>query len=173
MVSQNYQNLFLLIQRRIIEIFAFLAFFFIQISLSFLSIFSISQPYVMVIFIYIFIKKFKFDVSIFNLFFLGLGYDLMTGTNIGVHSLFFILTKVFIEVLENQFQFTKKYGDWMLFCLVYILSFTITKFIFSLSLFLVPDINAISFNIGFTLIIYPIIKFTLDIPKILIEFFYR
>ena len=59
----------------------------------------------------------------------------------------------------------KKYGEWFLFSFSYIISFLIVKVVFLVVNFKFPDIYAISFNIGTTLLLFPIILFLIDVPK--------
>ena len=57
-------------------------------------------------------------------------------------------------------------GEWILFSLVYFSSLLVTKFIFVLVTFKSPDMFAIIFNLGSTLLIFPIAKFLVNLPKL-------
>ena len=101
----------------------------------------------------------------------GLLYDLITGGLIGVHSLFLLLLKFFTINFNFSNKILKKYGEWFLFCFSYIISLLIVKIIFVVVNFKFPDIYAISFNIGTTLLLFPVILFLIDIPKVFFKVF--
>ena len=140
---------------------------FLQISLNFLSLFIISQPYVLAIILFLTIRRLNFEVSSILIILYGLLYDMITGGLIGIHSLFLILLKFFTINFNLSDKIFKKYGEWFLFCFSYILSLLIVKMIFVVVNLKFPDIYAISFNIGTTLLLFPIILFLIDIPKII------
>ena len=140
---------------------------FLQISLNFLSLFIISQPYVLAIILFLTIRRLNFEVSSILIILFGLLYDLITGGLIGIHSLFLILLKFFTINFNFSDKILKKYGEWFLFSSSYILSLLIVKIIFVVVNFKFLDIHAISFNIGTTLLLFPIILFLIDIPKII------
>ena len=171
MISKENLYLIIFLQKNIINVSLILIFFFFQISLNFLSIFSISQPYLMVILLFLLIRNHKNCPSGITLIFLGIFYDLITGTHIGIHSLFFLLLKLFSIFYEKKFNISKLYGEWILFSIVYVMTLFSVKFIFLLTIFKVPDFYSISFNLGCTLLIFPIIKFLYDLPRNIIKFF--
>ena len=138
---------------------------FIQISLNFLSVFVISQPYILAIVFFLTIKRVKFETSSVWVIIYGLLYDLITGSLIGVHSLFLLLLKFFSIDLNFSDKVLKKYGEWFLFSFSYIISLIIVKVMFVIINLKFPDIYAISFNIGTTLLFFPVILFLIDIPK--------
>ena len=146
---------------------------FIQISLNFLSFFVISQPYILVIVLFITIRRLNYDVSSILIILYGLLYDLITGGLIGIHSLFFLLLKFFTTNSNFSNKILKKYGEWFLFCFSYIISLFIVKLIFISVNFKLPDIYAISFNIGTTLLLFPVVLFLIDIPKAILKVFIR
>ena len=84
---------------------------------------------------------------------------------IGVHSLFLLLLKFFSIDLNFGDKILKKYGEWFLFSFSYIISLIIVKVIFIIINLKFPDIYAISFNIGTTLLLFPVILFLIDMPK--------
>ena len=170
MILKNNFHLIINIQKNIINYCLILVFFFIQISLNFLSVFSISQPYLMVIFLFLLINNSEESPSGIALILLGLFYDLITGTHLGVHSLFFYLIKNLSIFFEWKYNISKNYGKWLLFSLVYISTLLITKFVFFITIFKIPDIYSISFNLGCTLLLFPIISFIFDLPKFLLNF---
>ena len=147
---------------------------FVQISLNFLSFFVISQPYIIAIILFLSLRRLNYEPSSFLIILYGLLYDMITGGLIGIHSLFFILLKLFTLNLNLSKRILKKYGEWFLFSLSYICSLLIVKVMFLIINFKFPDIYAISFNIGTTLLIFPIILFLIDIPKLFLKvFFYK
>ena len=144
---------------------------FLQISLNFLSFFVISQPYILAIILFLSISRLNYEASSILIILCGLLYDLITGGLIGVHSLFFLLLKFFSINLDFSKKILKKYGEWFLFSFSYIISLLIVKVIFVLVNMKFPDIYAISFNIGTTLLIFPVFLFFIDIPKVVLKVF--
>ena len=145
---------------------------FLQISLNFLSFFIISQPYILAIVLYITLRKLNYEASSILIILYGLLYDLIIGGLIGIHSLFFLFLKFFTINFKFSNMILKKYGEWFLFSFSYILSLLIVKIIFLFVNFKFPDFYAISFNIGTTLLLFPIILFLIDIPKIIFKVFF-
>ena len=173
MMKKNTLYNFFLVQQSLLQTILLLSFCFVQISLNFLSFFFISQPYVMVIFLFLLIIRSDNPPSSVLLIFVGLFYDLITGTHLGIHSFFFILVKNLIFFYEERYKLSKFYGEWILFSIVYSLTLIITKITFIIVNFTFPDLNAISFNLGFTLLIFPIISFLIDLPKYFLSFVLR
>ena len=126
---------------------------FLQISLNFLSIFVISQPYILAIVLFLTLRRVDYEVSSILIILYGLLYDLIT-LNLSI---------------SNKIQ--KKYGEWFLFSFSYIIGLLIVKLIFVIVNFKFPDIYAISFNVGTTLLLFPVILFLIDIPKIVFKVF--
>ena len=137
----------------------------LQISLNFLSFFVISQPYILAIILFLTIRRLNYEASSILIILCGLLYDLLIGGLIGIHSLFFIFLKFFSINFNFSYKIFKKYGEWFLFSFSYLISLLIVKVIFFIVNFKFPDIYAISFNIGTTLLLFPIILFLIDIPK--------
>ena len=144
---------------------------FLQISLNFLSFFVISQPYILAIILFLTLRRVDYEVSSILIILYGLLYDLITGGLIGIHSLFFLFLKLFTLNLNISNKILKKYGEWFLFSFSYIISLLIMKVIFVIVSFKFPDIYAISFNIGTTLLLFPVILFLIDVPKIVFKVF--
>ena len=144
---------------------------FVQISMNFLSFFVISQPYILVIVLFLSLRRLNHEPSSILIILYGLLYDMITGGLLGIHSLFFILLKLFTLNFNLSLKILKKYGDWFLFSLSYIISLLITKSIFVIINFKLPDIYAISFNIGTTLLLFPIVLFLIDLPKLFLNVF--
>ena len=146
---------------------------FVQISLNFLSFFVISQPYILAIVLFLSLRKLNYEPSSFLIILFGLLYDMITGGLIGIHSLFFILLKFFALNFNFCQKIFKKYGEWFLFSLSYVFSLLIVKFVFLIIMFKFPDIYAISFNIGTTLLLFPVVLFLIDMPKLILKVFYK
>ncbi len=144
---------------------------FVQVSLNFLSFFVISQPYILAIVLFLTIRRLNHEASSLLIILYGLLYDLIIGGLIGIHSLFFFLIKFFTINLNMSNKIYKKYGEWFLFCFSYIISLITIKVIFVIVNFKFPDIYAISFNIGTTLLLFPIFLFLIDLPKIILKIF--
>ena len=144
---------------------------FLQISLNFLSFFVISQPYILAIVLFLTIRRVDYEVSSILIILYGLLYDLITGGLIGIHSLFFLFLKLFTLNSSISNKVLKKYGEWFLFSLSYIISLFIVKSMFVIINFKLPDIYAISFNLGTTLLIFPIFLFLIDLPKLFLNVF--
>ena len=142
---------------------------FLQISLNFLSFFVISQPYILAIVLFLTIRRVNYEVSSILIILHGLLYDLITGGLIGIHSLLFLFLKLFTLNLSISNKILKKYGEWFLFSFSYIISLLIMKVIFVIVNFKFPDFYAVSFNIGTTLLLFPIILFLIDIPKVVFK----
>ena len=149
----------------------FLAASFLQISLNFLSFFIISQPYILAIILFLTLTRADYEVSSILIILYGLLYDLITGGLIGIHSLFFLFLKLFTLNLSISNKILKKYGEWFLFSFSYIISLLIMKVIFVIVNFKFPDVYAVSFNIGTTLLLFPVILFLIDVPKIVLKVF--
>ncbi len=144
---------------------------FLQISLNFLSFFVISQPYILAIILFLTIRRLNYEASSVLIVFYGLLYDLMTGGLIGIHSIFFLFLKFFTINFNFSYKIFKKYGEWFLFSFSYIVSLLIVKIIFLVVNFKFPDIYAISFNVGTTLLLFPVILFLIDLPKVVLKVF--
>ena len=100
MITKDNLYLIYLLQKNTLNFLIIMVFFFFQMSLNFLTIFSISQPYLMVICLFLLIRNSENPPSGITLILLGIIYDLITGTHLGVHSLFFYLL--------DYFQFSMK-----------------------------------------------------------------
>ena len=137
----------------------FLLFFLINIesSFGFFLIFDHSTPSFLSIAIYLCLRKFSIHISSFLLFTLGILYDVLLGSNIGISSMFFLLIKYFTQYLKLSFIENNANDDWIYFTFVYLSSFFIS---FSLNIILnltIPDFSPVLFHLGSTLIIFPFI----------------
>ena len=77
---------------------------FLQISLNFLSIFVISQPYILAIILFLTLRRVDYEVSSILIILNGLLYDLITGGLIGIHSLLFLFLKLLEDVVISFFS---------------------------------------------------------------------
>ena len=157
------------IKNNLFFLFSMIVISFFQISLNFLSLFKISQPYIIAIILFLTIRNFKSLPSDIFIILCGIFYDLISGSLLGIHSLLFIIIKIFTLNFKYSFYINKKYGEWFLFSFSYIISLFIVKVIFLVVNFKFPDIYAISFNIGTTLLLFPIILLLIDIPKVVFK----
>ena len=144
---------------------------FLQISLNFLSFFVISQPYILAIILFLTIRRVDYEVSSILIILHGLIYDLIIGGLIGIHSLFFLFLKLITLNLSISNKILKKYGEWFLFSFSYIISLLIVKVMFVIINFKFPDIYSISFNVGTTLLLFPVILFLINLPKVVFKVF--
>ena len=159
-------NILFWLQQNIFNICIIFLFCFVQMSLNFLTIFKISQPYLIVIIIFLLLRNSKKTISEILLIFFGVIFDILTGTILGMHSLLFFLIKLFLDFFELKFKISKKLGEWILFSLVYFSSLLVTKLVFIVATFKFPDMFAIIFNLGSTLLIFPLVRFLIDLPKL-------
>ena len=144
---------------------------FFQISLNFLSLFVISQPYILAIVLFLTIRRVDYEISSFLIILYGLIYDLITGGLIGIHSLFFLFLKLFTVNFNISNKILNKYGEWFLFSYSYIMSLLIVKIMFIFVNFKIPDIHSISFNVGTTLLLFPVFLLLINVPKVFFKIF--
>ena len=129
----------------------------IEASLNFFLIFDNSTPSLLSIVIFLSLRKFSIHFSSLMLFVLGILYDIILGSNIGINSIFFLLIKYFTLYLNLSFIEKDVNDDWIYFTFIFISSFVIT---FALNIFSnlsIPDLSPVLFHIGATLIIFPLI----------------
>ena len=142
----------------------FLLFFLINIEISFgfFLIFDNSTPSLLSIAIYLSLRKFSVHLSSFSLFTLGILYDVLLGSNVGISSIFFLLIKYFTQHLKLSFIENNSNDDWIYFTFIFISSFIIT-FSFNIILNLnIPDFSPVLFHVGSTLIIFPFIVISIN-----------
>ena len=142
----------------------FLLFFLINIEISFgfFLIFDNSTPSLLSIAIYLCLRKFSIHLSSFSLFTLGLLYDVLLGSNIGISSMFFLLIKYFTEHLKLSFIENDSNDDWINFTCVFISSFVITFLLNIIVNLTIPDFSPVLFHLGVTLIIFPVLVFSIN-----------
>ena len=147
------------------NMFCFVMLFFlinIETSFGYLIIFNNSTPSLSAIAIYLCLRKFSIHLSSYSLFTLGILYDVLLGSNIGISSMFFLLIKYFTQYLKLNFIENNSNDHWIYFTFIFISSFIIT---FSLNIilnFTFPDFSPVLFHIGSTLIIFPFILVSLN-----------
>ena len=143
----------------------FIFLFFIlnfQISLSFFSMFNISNPSLISIIIYLCIVKFNINPSNIILFLTGLLHDIMIGNNLGISSIFLILLKYLTDSLILKKINKKNQEEWIYFTIIFIFSFSIVFLINLLLSFSLPELSPIFFHVGITLILFPILNISIN-----------
>ena len=133
-----------------------------QISLSYFSIFEISTPSLISIVIYLFIVRFKMNLSNMILFLTGFLHDIMIGNNFGTTSIFLLLLKYFTNSYILEKINKDNQGEWVYFTIIFISTFSInflTNLLITLSL---PELSPIFFHIGITLILFPVINYSIN-----------
>ena len=133
-----------------------------QISLSFFSVFNISNPSLISIVIYLCIVKFNLNPSNIILFLTGLLHDIMIGNNLGITSIFLLLLKYLTYSLILKKINKKNQEEWIYFTIIFIFSFSIVFLINLLISFSLPELSPIFFHIGITLILFPILNISLN-----------
>ena len=133
-----------------------------QISLSFFSVFDISNPSLISIVIYLCIVKFNVNPSNILLFLTGLLHDIMIGNNLGITSIFLLLLKYMTDSLILKKINKKNQEEWIYFTIIFICSFSIVFLINLLISFSLPELSPIFFHVGITLILFPILNISLN-----------
>ncbi len=124
--------------------------------------FEISTPSLISIVIYLCIVRFNVNPSNMILFFTGFLHDIMIGNNLGTTSIFLLLFKYFTENMILEKINKKNQEEWIYFTIIFIFSFGIV-FLFNLIIsFSLIELSPIFFHIGITLILYPIIKTSIN-----------
>ena len=96
------------------------------------------------------------------LFLTGFLHDIMIGNNFGTTSIFLLLFKYFTNsfILEKINKDNQE--EWIYFTIIFIFTFSIVfllNLLLSLSL---PELSPIFFHIGITLILFPIINYSIN-----------
>ena len=133
-----------------------------QISLSFFSMFEISTPSLISIVLYLFIVRFNINPSNIILLLTGFLHDIMIGNNFGITSIFLLLFKYFTNSIILEKINKDNQGEWIYFTIIFISTFSIVfllNLLISLSL---PELSPIFFHIGITLILFPIINYSIN-----------
>ena len=161
----NMNSLFYIFNKFSNNMIYFIMLFFlinIEISLGLISIFDNSTPSLLSIAIYLCLRKFSLHLSSFTLFTLGMIYDVILGSNIGISSMFFLLIKYFTLYLNLSFIKKHSNDDWIYFTCVFISSFIITFILNMISNLTIPDFSPILFHVGVTLIMFPFILMSIN-----------
>ena len=143
----------------------FVSLFFIlnlQISLSYFSMFNISNPSLISIVIYMCIVKFNINPSNIILFLTGLLHDIMIGNFLGTTSIYLLLFKYLTDSLILKKINKKNQEKWIYFTIIFISSFSIVFLINLLISFSLPELSPIFFHIGITLILFPIVNISVN-----------
>ena len=133
-----------------------------QISLSFFSMFEISTPSLISIVLYLFIVRFNINPSNIILLLTGFLHDIMIGNNFGITSIFLLMFKYFTNSIILEKINKDNQGEWIYFTIIFISTFSIVfllNLLISLSL---PELSPIFFHIGITLILFPIINYSIN-----------
>ena len=133
-----------------------------QTSLSFFSVFNISNPSLISIVLYLCIVKFNLNPSNIILFLTGLLHDIMIGNNLGITSIFLLLLKYLTYSLILKKINKKNQEEWIYFTIIFIFSFSIVFLINLLISFSLPELSPIFFHVGITLILFPILNISLN-----------
>ena len=133
-----------------------------QTSLSFFSVFNISNPSLISIVLYLCIVKFNLNPSNIILFLTGLLHDIMIGNNLGITSIFLLLLKYLTYSLILKKINKKNQEEWIYFTIIFIFSFSIVFLINLLLSFSLPELSPIFFHVGITLILFPIVNFSIN-----------
>ena len=133
-----------------------------QTSLSFFSMFETSTPSLISIVIYLFIVRFNLNISNIILLFTGFMHDIMIGNNFGTTSIFLLLFKYFTNILILEKINKDNQIEWIYFTIIFILTFIINFILNSLINLSLTELSPIFFHIGITLILFPIINFSIN-----------
>ncbi len=133
-----------------------------QTSLSFFSVFNISNPSLISIVLYLCIVKFNLNPSNIILFLTGLLHDIMIGNNLGITSIFLLLLKYLTYSLILKKINKKNQEEWIYFTIIFIFSFSIVFLINLLLSFSLPELSPIFFHVGITLILFPILNISIN-----------
>ena len=133
-----------------------------QTSLSFFSVFNISNPSLISIVLYLCIVKFNLNPSNIILFLTGLLHDIMIGNNLGITSIFLLLLKYLTDSLILKKINKKNQEEWIYFTIIFIFSFSIVFLINLLLSFSLPELSPIFFHVGITLILFPILNISIN-----------
>ena len=161
---KNNKNFYYFYKFSISTLFFVFLFFVLkfQISLSFFSMFNISNPSLISIVIYLCIVKFNINPSNIILFLTGFLHDIMIGNNLGTTSIFLLLLKYLTDSLILKKINKKNQEEWLYFTIIFIFSFSIVFLINILISFSLPELSPIFFHVGITLIIFPIVTFSIN-----------
>ncbi len=96
--------------------------------------------------------------SYFILFLVGFINDIIIGSNLGTTSIFLLLIKFFSEgaLFDNINKNDQQ--DWISFTVIFLASFCIVFFINIILNSSFPDLSPVFYNVGTTLIFFPIIN---------------
>jgi len=124
--------------------------------------FEISTPSLISIVLYLFIVRFNINPSNIILLLTGFLHDIMIGNNLGITSIFLLLIKYFTHSIILEKINKDNQGEWIYFTIIFISTLSIVfllNLLISLSL---PELSPIFFHIGITLILFPIINYSIN-----------
>ena len=134
----------------------------LQTSLSYFSIFEISTPNLVSIVIYLCIVRFNINPSNIILFLIGFFHDIVIGNNLGTTSIFLLLFRYFIYRIILEKINKKNQEEWIYFTIIFIFSFIIVFLLNLIISFSLPELSPIFFQVGITLILFPIINISIN-----------
>ena len=137
----------------------------IETSLKFLVFFEDATPSLLSIIIYLCIRRFSINLSNFIIFTIGILYDVLLGSNLGISSMFFLLIKFFTEYLNLRIVYYNYNDDWIYFTCIFMSSFFIIFLLHIVINSTIPDFSPVLFHIGVTLIIFPFIVMSINFVK--------
>ena len=159
------------ISYQIISIKFILAFFiiFFEISLSQINFFYQATPLILFIFLFFWIVELGM-LPYWVYFIIGLFFDFLNGYNLGFITLSILITLGFLSFMNINVIALSYFKKFLVFSLMLLVFQTIMALMFFLMFFTFPNIIDLTFQTIFTIIVYPIIMFSLKPIKNLISF---
>ena len=92
----------------------------------------------------------------------GFLHDIMIGNNFGITSIFLLLFKFFTNSIILEKINKDNQGEWIYFTIIFISTFSIVFLLNLLINLSLPELSPIFFHIGITLILFPIINYSIN-----------
>ena len=124
--------------------------------------FETSTPSLISIVIYFCIVRFNINPSSIILLLTGFLHDIMIGNNFGITSIFLLFLLYFTNSLILEKVNKDNQEEWIYFTIIFISTFSIIFLINLLITLSLPELSPIFFHIGITLILYPIINYSIN-----------
>mgnify|MGYP004167778227 FL=1 len=86
----------------------------------------------------------------------------MIGNNFGITSIFLLLFKYFTNSIILEKINKDNQGEWIYFTMIFISTFSIVFLLNLLMSLSLPELSPIFFHIGITLILFPIINYSIN-----------
>ena len=159
------------ISYQIISIKFIIAFFiiFFEISLSQINFFYQATPLILNIFLFFWIVELGM-LSYWVYFIIGLFFDFLNGYNLGFITLSTLITLGFLNFMNINAISLSYFKKFLFFSFMILVFQTVMALMFFLMYFTFPNIIDLNFQTIFTIIVYPIIMFSLKPIKNLISF---